>query len=220
VDVLAFCRKCGSTVETTQIFCVKCGHRLDETKEPSNQAAVGEVVLGVVPHLAKVVEEGVVGFLRERRYLENLRYNLVATNQRIILAQISVKMMQEIRAQKKAQAKGIMGKLLAGRVVLGNEIDEYSQKYLSMPPEQIISETPGNVALYPAEISRVNVELKVDDSEDDFRDPDRWVLTIESKQNDYKFYFLANPQDLEVLRRVLGDKVHGSGQDKPYKPLF
>lgn len=210
---------------------MNCGQRLDRAQTLLWQAAQqvdhsvaangGEVVIGIVPHLTKVVDEGILEFMQKRRYYENFGYTLVATNQRMILAQFSVQMMHELTAKKKAQAKGFAGKLLAGSVVTGNEIAEYSRKYLSMPPEQIVAETPGNVALDIASINRVNSEIQViDRDEDGDARLTRYTLIIESKQGDYKFRYLANPQDMEVLRRALGDKVHGTGLAKEFKPLF
>jgi hypothetical protein len=74
-------------------------------------------------------------------------YSGVLTNQRVIFAQMTSEMLtraaQEARDQAKAEGKGFWGQWsdqLKGTF-------GYTKKYLTMPPQAILAETPGNFAL-------------------------------------------------------------------------
>ena len=148
-------------------------------------------------------------------------FTLIATNQRIILAQFSAPLMQEALVQSKSRAKGFMGKLLAGRVLLAPDVIEFCRRYFSMSPDIIVMETPGNIALNSEGINRIYVDYELDEKDEDSSiRTDRYWLKIESNQGDHKFVFDADPQDIEVLKKAIGDKVHGEGRKKPLKPNF
>jgi hypothetical protein len=129
-------------------------------------------------------------------------------------------MMQEALAISKAKAKGF-SKLLAGKVLLAGDVVEYCRKYFKMAPDQIIAETPGNIALDLPEVRRAYIEYEKDQKDEDSHiQMDRYWLNILSNQGEYKYVFDADPQDMKVLRDALGDRVHGEGRAKALKPTF
>ncbi|MGD0804252.1 MAG: hypothetical protein ABSA11_09285 [Candidatus Bathyarchaeia archaeon] len=175
---------------------------------------MSEQVIGVIPHLIEATGKAATkGWI------------LVSTNQKIVLAQFSGPQMQEALALSKARAKGFMAKMLAGKVLTPTDVVEYCRKYFKMTPEQIIAETPGNFALDLPGITRAYIDYEQESrrqalDEGSHIQSDRYLLTMESNQGDYKYVFDADPQDMSVLKAALGDRVHGDGRAKALKPNF
>ncbi len=167
-----------------------------------------EQVVGVIQHLIQATGKPTTkGWM------------LVTTEHRILLTQFGGPQMQEALAMSKVRAKGFMGKLLAGKVLLPQDIVEYSRKYLKMSPEQILAETPGNIALDLPEVTRAYVDYENEGKDEDSHiQVDRYLLTLVSNQGEYKYVFDADPQDMRVLKAALGDRVHGDGRNKAIKP--
>jgi hypothetical protein len=105
---------------------------------------------------------GVVLFRKPKSLGRWDTYTGVVTSQRLIFAQMTNEMLktavQQSRDQAKAEGKGFFGQwseqLKATR--------GYSQRYLTMPPQTILAETPGNFELYNNSISEIKVKLKRD----------------------------------------------------------
>jgi len=100
------------------------------------------------------------------------------------------------------------------------DVIDYTDKYWRMAPDHIIAETQGNVAIDVPSISFAYVEHQVDEPDEDSHiRADRYILTIESTQGVQSFIFDADPQDMDVLRIVLGNRLQGSGRSHPIKPM-
>jgi len=141
--------------------------------------------------------------------------------QRLIVAELTRQMMSEALAQSKAnkQGKGLLGGLLAGRVLTSKDLVDYTDKYWLMTPEKIIPESPGNFSLEISSISTVEVEYIRKKSLGDDSTIGLYTLTIESDYGTYSYIFDADPQDMKALARVLGNKLTGSGRSSPVRPL-
>lgn len=170
------------------------------------------------------MEEEIVGILshvlQSTGGIGSKHYTIITTNQRLIIAQFTAQMMNEAMVQSKNKGgKGFLGGLLAGRILTPKNIVDYTDKYLSMPPEQIIAENPGNFSLDIPSISVVKVEYQRKESMGDDSSIGLYILTIDSIYGQYSFIFDADPQDMDVLRKVLGNKLIGSGRSNPVKPV-
>ena len=133
---MKLCPNCGASAEVTQDFCVHCGQRLEISQMLPRQTGAREEIIGAIPFLAKAhAMYSIFELMREVSQHQNQMYTLVATSQRIILAAFSVQVMQEAMVKKREEAKGFMGKLLAGRVMGYQDMINHSQRYLSMMPE-------------------------------------------------------------------------------------
>jgi hypothetical protein len=168
------------------------------------------MLVGVIPHV--VMATGRV---------ESKQYTLVVTNTRLIFARLGALQMQEAMAQSKARAKGFMEKLTAGRVLTPKDIVEYCRRYFSMAPDRVLEESPDNFAIPIEGISRIYVEQQIQPKDEDSHiRMDRFIMTIVSSVGENTYVIDADPQDLGILKHVLGDKVHGEGRSKPIRPSF
>jgi len=213
---MPFCASCGGKVQTGEKFCGSCGAPIKETGKtgdaplPTGSDSASEAVVGVIPHLVQAT-----GKLKSKGWI------LVSTNQRILLSQFSASMMQEALALSKTRKKGFLGNILAGRVLLAPDVVEYCRRFFKMSPEQILAETPGNIALNFSGIRRAYIEYELDEKDEDSSiRTDRYWLNLLSDQGEYRYVFDADPQDMKVLRDALGDRVHGEGRAKAMKPNF
>jgi hypothetical protein len=150
--------------------------------------------------------EAAIGYITFRKPKSMGRwdtYTGVFTTQRVIFAQMTQQMLNDAikqsQAQAKAEGKGFFGQW-------GDQLRAsfyYGRKYLSMPLDAIIAETPGNFALQNNGVSEVNIKLK--------RDKEGHVHELEaqfhSSQGNYEFHMDENSEFTDLLKRVYGDRV-------------
>jgi hypothetical protein len=146
---------------------------------------------------------GVILFRRVKSLGRWDTYTGVLTSQRLIFAQMTNEMIktasQESREKAKSEGKGFFGQW-------GDQLKAtwgYSQKYLDMPPEAILAETPGNFALYNNTISMI--EVKVDQDQDgQTRD---LKVEIHSTAGKYEYHMNEDSNLTNLLKQVYGDRV-------------
>lgn len=151
--------------------------------------------------------EATVGVILLRKPKSLGRYDTftgVLTTQRIIFAQMTSEMLtnaaQQARDQAKADGKGFWGQWADQlRGTLG-----YMNKYLTMPPQAILAETPGNFALYNNTIREVKIHLK-----GHYNDNQRKELEAEfcSTAGTYAYRMDRNSDFTDLLKRVYGGRV-------------
>ncbi|MCW4004756.1 MAG: zinc ribbon domain-containing protein [Candidatus Bathyarchaeota archaeon] len=131
-------------------------------------------------------------------------YTGVLTNQRVIFAQMTSEMLtqaaQQAKEQAKAEGKGFWGQWseqLKGTF-------GYTKKYLTIPPQAILAETPGNFALNNNAINEVKVHLKGANQQNQRRE-----LEVEFCSNSGKHVFRMdeNSDFTGLLKQVYGDRV-------------
>lgn len=150
--------------------------------------------------------ETTIGVLPFRRMKSLGRYDTfvgVVTNQRMIIAQITGEMVkasiQQARDKAKAEGKGFFGQWadqLKGSF-------GYTDRYLTLPHQTILNETPGNFALYNNTITEIKIRLKGDDE----RAQQEFEAEIKSTSGTYKFHMNENSQLTDLLKRVYGERV-------------
>lgn len=130
-------------------------------------------------------------------------YAGVVTTERLIMAQLTSEMLnqaaQQAREQAKAQGKGFFG-------AWGDQLRAtmgYVNRYMSIPPQSILSETQGNFAIYNSAISEVKIHVKGDD-ENSIRELE---AEIKSASGTFKYRLNEDSQYTDLLKRVYGDRV-------------
>jgi hypothetical protein len=101
--------------------------------------------------------------------------------------------------QAKAEGKGFFGQWSDQLKATWG----YSQRYLSMPPQMILAETPGNFELYNSTISEIKVKLKGNDE----RQMRYFEVEFHSTNGKFEFHMDENSDLTGLLKRVYGDRV-------------
>lgn len=157
----------------------------------------------VMPQAGSEATVGVILFRKPKPLGRWDTYTGVVTSQRLIFAQMTSEMLkaavQQSRNQAKAEGKGFFGQWSDQlKATLG-----YSQKYLTMPTQAILAETPGNFALYNNTISEIKVKVKPN-QEDQVHDLE---LEIHSTAGKYEVHMDENSEFTDLLKQVYGERV-------------
>lgn len=81
----------------------------------------------------------------------------------------------------------------------------YTNRYLTMPPQAILAETPGNFALYNSMINEINVKVRGMHNENQVHE---LIVDIHSSSGTYEYHIDENSDFTDLLKRVYGDRVH------------
>jgi hypothetical protein len=131
-------------------------------------------------------------------------YAAVITTQRMIFAQITSDMVKEAiekaKQQAKAEGKGFLGQWSAQ---LGATFN-YIQKYLSMEPSAIISETPGNFYIENGAIRDIKIKDKRVRDKGGY---DELEAEISSSSGKFVFTLDRNMDNIKMLKQIYGDRV-------------
>ncbi len=96
------------------------------------------------------------------------QYTLVATDRRLIFAELTKERSKQLLAEANAQAefegKGFMGRASARM----HATDGVAESYRSMSPEQVLRETPTNFAIDRSDIKKVKFKTGYGDTADDY----------------------------------------------------
>lgn len=162
------------------------------TSIPVTQAQVGEVTVGVI-------------VFRKMKSLGRYdAYAGVVTNQRLILAQLTSEMITaaatQARDQAKAEGKGFFGQWADQ---LRNTFG-FTNRYLTMPHQAILAETPGNFDIPNNNINEVKIHLKGQNDDNARRELE---AEIKGSSGTYKFRMDENSQFTDILKRVYGERL-------------
>jgi hypothetical protein len=152
-------------------------------------------------------DETTIGVLLFRHNKSLGRYDSYAgviTTKRMIFAQLTADMLnqaaQQARDQAKAEGKGFLG-------AWGDQLRAtfgYINRYLNIPPDMILAETPGNAAIYNNTINAVNVHLKGQHENDG---PREFEVEIKTTAANYKYRMNENSDYTNILKRAYGNRV-------------
>ena len=150
--------------------------------------------------------ETTIGVIQLRHLKSMGRYDSfvgVITSQRMIFARLTAEMMNQAvlqaREQAKAEGKGFFGQWkeqLKGTF-------GYADRYLTMSPQAILTETAENFAVSNEIISEVKIRLKGqnDNSSREFE------VEIKSAMGTYKYRMAERKEYINLLKRIYGERV-------------
>jgi len=131
-------------------------------------------------------------------------YNLVVTERRMIMAQLTQPMMNaaiaEAQAKAKAEGKGFFG-VWADQMAA---MFRYAIRYETMPPDAALAETPGNFALENSQISVVDLSLK---DHEDSSQYNEFKMVIKSAGGKFEFRIAEDERYINILKAAYGAKV-------------
>ncbi|WP_321429228.1 hypothetical protein [uncultured Methanolobus sp.] len=150
-------------------------------------------IIGIVPNLKKSKMLG----------LSYDMFTLIATPDSTIFAKVTREMLnqviQESRAQAKAEGKGFFGQW--GAQMSG--ANKYAERYANMSAQAALAENEANFAIPNAGISSIKVRKK--SGYDDDQIQITWEINIKSNSGKFKYSVDFNPKD--HLQAIYGDRV-------------
>jgi hypothetical protein len=173
-----FCSTCGNGLAEGARFCAGCGTPI-AAATPAPQPAVAplassERVHAVIPNAT--LKGGFLG-------MGGKSYILVLTERRVLFVQVTSQMMKQMvtdaRDSAKSDGKGFFGQW-------GAQLSAYSEfatRYLTMPPEQSLAETPGNWVLERSAIVSVKLKTGHTDTDSGSSSPDRLIIKATDKKH-------------------------------------
>jgi hypothetical protein len=133
-------------------------------------------------------------------------YVVVLTTRRMVFAMLTSKEMQqaanEARDKAKAEGKGFFG-------AWGDQLKatfKYGEKYLSMPPDQVLAQNPGNFAIENSTISEVKLSLKRSSGNKATYSSD-YDMHVKTPRGEQTFRIDENGDNINLLKEVYGERV-------------
>ncbi len=227
------CVKCGSQIQSNTKFCGNCGAAQPTSPNspappplqpncyppPQTPYPPPPPPPDMNPHsqfppppqsTAQTTQTGgesIVGVIVLRKPKSLGRYDSYAgvlTAQRLIFAQLTSEMLSaaamQAKEQAKAEGKGFFGQW--AQQIKG--ASNYADRFITMHPQAILAETPGNFELGNNAISQIKFHLK-GDRDDNYRQ--YFEVEIKSSAGTYKYHMDENSAYTDVLKRVFGDRV-------------
>ena len=159
-------------------------------------ATKSESVIGVIPSVRKMKSLG--------RYDE---FNLVLTTGRVLALQITASILKNAamsaKEQAKAEGKGFFGQWGAQL----NAASAYVTRYISMAPDDMLSETPGNYAVDNNTISKVNARIKPTSKGGASHEDTDLEIEFESSMAKQSFRMDDYSESIDLLKQVFGDRL-------------
>ena len=199
------CTSCGKAVSETTKFCGSCGAAVSvvppagstaASRAPAPAAAGGEEVFGVIGNARKMKMLGASWDT----------YTIVVTDRRMILAQMTQAMLNtaimDAQAKAKAEGKGffaIMKDQLAAQF-------QFSCRYETMNPDQVLAETAGNKAIDNGRITSISLKLRETGSGG--MEYTEFKLAIDSGEGKFEFMIGEDDRFINLLKSTYGEKVH------------
>jgi hypothetical protein len=191
-----FCGQCGAPLRAGLRFCEQCGAAIGgqpAAAQPAGQAQPAPAAQPA-PQGERVV--GLIPFLRSGLFGQK-SHTLVITDRRLIVAELTSKMIAEQTARIVAESKS-RGEGLAAR--WGKQFEAPAaavQRYYEMPPEQIVAENKGNWAAPLAQIQSCKLEERPNEDDSDV------ILTIKWSGGKSSFTLGPGAPSLEEARALL-----------------
>lgn len=233
--MMPYCENCGKEISPTAKFCRSCGAQqqplpqqtpISELIELQPAASAPQIPVAapaapfqptqpyVNPQSQAPPQQGpsetVLGVIVLRKPKSLGRYDAftgIVTNQRMIFAQMTNQMITDAAAQARAEAKA-EGKGFFGQ--WGDQLKAtflYSRKYLTMDPNAVSAETPGNFAINNNCISEISLKLKDISRGQQNVDQVEFQIEVSSSQGKYEFRMDERDEYPNLLKQVYGERV-------------
>jgi hypothetical protein len=152
-----FCTSCGAALIPADHFCSSCG-------KPVASPALGTTSPVYAPPQPAVNNEALVGIIpsvsRKKNLMAMEGFNIIVTRRRMIFAVMTNDMINQA-AKQAGKEGGFFGGMLNAATVGYT----FYKRYLTMPPDAALAETPQNFAVELSQIRKIKItgEKEVDD---------------------------------------------------------
>ena len=206
---MPYCENCGAEVNPNTSFCKKCGAAVNVASMMPPPPPVESNARMPFPAPARESSsEGILGVMLLRKPKSLGRYDTftgVVTTHRMIFAQMTGEMLKDAvkmaREQAKAEGKGFWDQW-------SDQLKAtfaYSQKYLTMAPSAILSETQGNFAVNNDTINEVKMKLKhIHQGNMNLHE---FEMEIETNSGKIEFKMDEKGEYVKLLKQAYGEKV-------------
>jgi hypothetical protein len=200
-----FCGACGAAISGTTKFCGSCGAPVNTAPSGGGNASFrpgppvtpgGEEVIGVIANARKVKFLGASWDT----------WNIVVTNRRMIMVQMTAAMLNaaiaEAQARAKAEGKGFFG-------IMKDQLSSqfrYAIRYETMNPDVALAETGGNIAVENVRITAINLKLR--DTGSGEMEYMEFKMSIESADGKFEYMMAEDDRYVNLVKQVYGEKVH------------
>ncbi len=153
-----------------------------------------EEIVGIIPNTQ-------AGFLGQKAY------NLVVTNQRLVVAELTNDMIKnhlnKVKEESKKQGDGFFKRWAKTMTSGGNS---YYQKYFSMPIENILNETPNNYSIFVNNVKKIRVKNGTTDT-DGKRIPNEVKIKWNNGKVSFRFTSISSTDAKNILKKTFGNLV-------------
>jgi hypothetical protein len=212
---MPYCENCGTEVNPNASFCRKCGAAINVASmmsppppPPPPPSSQSPPKIPLPTPARESSSEGTLGVMLLRKPKSLGRYDSftgVLTTHRMIFAQMTSEMLKDAiklaREQAKAEGKGFWGQW-------SDQLKasfSYSQKYLTMTPSAILSETQGNFAVNNDTIHEIKMKLK--HTRQGNMDLHEFEMEIKTNSGKFEFRMDENGEYVNLLKQAYGEKV-------------
>jgi hypothetical protein len=214
------CPACGTAMKPEMKFCGACGASMTARPEPGvpdqvcpSSAPTVAPVESPVDFIAGPSHDrgaerviGVIGNAKKTKIfgVSDDTYTLVITSRRMIFARLIPALANAAIMDAQAQAKA------GGKEFLGTVQDRmavtfgFALRYERMVPDQVLVETPGNVAIQNSRISAIKMQLK-DSGNTHYHE---FKMVIESMDGKSEYMIAEDERFTNLLKTVYGDRLH------------
>ncbi len=152
-----------------------------------------EEIVGIIPNTH-------AGFLGQKAY------NLIVTNQRLIVAELTSDMLKneakKAREESKEQGEGFL-KRMAKTMTSGTS---YYQKYFDMPVENILNENPNNYSISVNDIKKIRIKIGMM-YEDGKNNPNEIRIKWNNGKETFRFSNIGAGEAKKILKKTFGNLV-------------
>ncbi len=212
---MPYCENCGNPVNENAKFCRNCGAPQNPQSQPQTasapvQQAVPEPVFTVQPQQPQAsqipqarpqeTQEQIQSFIivnRSKRFVNVEYLTGILTNRRLIFAPMTKDMIKEVTNITRQQAKEKMGPI---------NVYPYQQNYLAIPPQVIINQSPGGLAIENVSIRQIKLEL-VSTGGDGYADIIEFEMKVIADSGTFTFRMTKRDEYVTRLSQLYHDKL-------------
>lgn len=214
---MPYCPKCGKDNQAEAKFCMSCGTEMAPAASQPNsqetlqtQQAGAPMPQGLYKSASGDMEQ-TIGAIPQAKKFKTMgmtydSYVVVLTTRRMVFAVLTSKEMQQAandaRDKAKAEGKGFFG-------AWGEQLKatfKYGEKYLYMPPDQIVAQNPANFAIENSTITEVKLSIKRSSSNKVTYASD-FDMHVKTPRGEQTFRIDENSDNINLLKEVYGDRV-------------
>jgi hypothetical protein len=204
---MPYCENCGKPVNETAKFCRNCGAPQNpQTQDEAAPQVIPTPVLTVQPKPQtpqappQSVQEQIQSFIivnRSKHFMGQEYLTGILTSRRLIFVPMTKDMIKEVTNITRQQAKDKTGPINAY---------PYQQNYLSIPPQVIINQSPGSLAIESVSIRQIKLEL-VSTGGDGYADIIEFEMKVIADSGIYTFRMTKRDEYVTRLNQLYHDKL-------------